>query len=83
VAFAISLASLYFFGLISNYSTPLNLLNKFIVFWFIGVGVMLTWIGQCRVEAPFIILGQCFSTLYFLIIFVILFIYIFSNKIFD
>jgi ubiquinol-cytochrome c reductase cytochrome b subunit len=32
VAFAMRLASLYFFGLISNYSTPLNLLNKFIVF---------------------------------------------------
>jgi ubiquinol-cytochrome c reductase cytochrome b subunit len=42
VAFAMSLITLYFFALITNYTTPLNLLNKFLVFWFIGVGVMLT-----------------------------------------
>lgn len=83
VAFAMRLASLYFFGLAKNYSSPLNLLNKFIVFWFIGVGVMLTWIGQCRVEAPFIILGQLFSSLYFFLLFVLLSIYMFSNKLFE
>jgi hypothetical protein len=42
VAFAIRLASFYFFGLVRNYTTPLNVLNKFIVFWFIGVAIMLT-----------------------------------------
>jgi len=83
VAFAMRLAVLYFFGLISNYTTPLNLINKFLVFWFIGVGVILTWIGQCRVEAPFIILGQCFSILYFALLFLILVVYAFSNKIFE
>jgi len=83
IAFAIRLASFYFFGLVKNYRTPLNVLNKFIVFWFIGVAVMLTWIGQCRVEAPFIIIGQIFSVLYFLILFVKLFIYIFSSKLFQ
>lgn len=67
VAFAIRLARLYFFGLVKNYTRPFNVLNKFLVFWFIGVGVILTWIGQCRVEAPFIILGQLFSSLYFIL----------------
>jgi ubiquinol-cytochrome c reductase cytochrome b subunit len=42
VAFAIRLAIFYFFALVRNYTTPLNLLNKFIVFWFIGVAIMLT-----------------------------------------
>lgn len=83
VAFAIRLATLYFFALPSNYVTPLNLINKFLVFWFIGVGVMLTWIGQCRVEAPFIVLGQIFSRLYFILLIILIRIYIFSNKIFE
>lgn len=82
VALLFRVVSLYFFALTINYTRPLNILNKFIVFWFIGVGVMLTWIGQCRVEAPFIFLGMCFSSLYFIILYVKIFIYIFSRKLF-
>lgn len=37
IAFAISLVVFYLFSLITNYTRPLNLLNKFIVFWFVGV----------------------------------------------
>jgi len=42
IAFARRLVVFYLFALITNYTSPLNLLNKFIVFWFIGVRVMLT-----------------------------------------
>lgn len=83
IAFAIRLFSFYFFGLVKNYTTILNLLNKFAIFWFIGARVILTWIGQCRVEAPFIIVGQIFSVMYFLILYFVLFVYAFSRKIFE
>jgi len=83
IAFAISLIVFYLFSLITNYTRALNLLNKFIVFWFVGVWIILTWIGQCRVEAPFIVIGIIFSRIYFILLFSKLGIYLLSSKIFE
>jgi len=83
VAFARRLVVFYLFAFITNYTRPLNLLNKFLVFWFLGVRVMLTWIGQCRVEAPFIVLGATFSLIYFVILFSKLSVYLLSSKLFE
>lgn len=41
-----------------------------ILFWsFIGVFMVLTWIGACPVEAPYETIGQIFTVLYFLYFF--------------
>nr|YP_009380094.1 cytochrome b [Archaphanostoma ylvae]ARS00897.1 cytochrome b [Archaphanostoma ylvae] len=41
-------------------------------FIFIGIFLILTWLGGQVVEAPFIFLGQCFLVLYFVAFFLIL-----------
>jgi len=82
VAFAARLVRLYFLALSKNYTTILNLLNKFLVFWFVRIWLLLTWIGQCRVEAPFVVLGLIFSICYFGLLGVIFSVYTFSYKLF-
>lgn len=42
IALLLRVTVFYFFALIKNYTRGLNLLNKFLVFWFIGVGAILT-----------------------------------------
>lgn len=38
-----------------------------VLFWvFVGVCGILTWIGTCPVEEPFITIGQFFTVFYFL-----------------
>jgi len=82
VAFAARLLRLYFLALSKNYTTILNLLNKFFVFWFVSVWLLLTWVGQCRVEAPFIVLGFVFFVCYFRLLFIIYSTYTFSYNFF-
>lgn len=82
VALLFSVVSLYFLALSKNYSTMLNLLNKFFVYWFVSIWLLLTWVGQCRVEAPFVVLGLVFSLCYFRLLFIIYSIYTFSYKLF-
>jgi len=82
VALLFRIVRLYFLALPKNYTTMLNLLNKFIVYWFVRIWIVLTWVGQCRVEAPFIVLGIVFSFLYFVILFIIWSVYTFSYKFF-
>jgi hypothetical protein len=73
---------LYFLALSKNYTTILNLLNKFFVYWFVRVWLLLTWVGQCRVEAPFVVLGLVFSLCYFILLGIIFSVYTFSYKLF-
>ena len=50
VAFAARLIRLYFLALSKNYTTILNLLNKFLVFWFVRIWLLLSFlylISQC------------------------------------
>jgi len=45
------------------------------MFWgLVGVFGLLTWVGACPVESPYIILGQVFSVLYFMYFFQVSFI---------
>lgn len=66
----------FFFLLVNNYFTLLNLFNKFFVFYFIFFSIFLSWLGQCLVEVPFVILGLVFSFFYFFFIFLIFLNYI-------
>lgn len=82
VALLIRIVSFYFFIIINNYHRILRKLNKFLVFVFIFVSIILSWLGQCLVEYPFVILSTIFSIFYFLLIFYILFVYWFINILF-
>ena len=82
VALLISIVIFYFFVIINNYTSCLNKLNKFLVFNFIVVSVVLSWLGQCLVEDPFTILSPLFSLLYFLLILLLLFVFKFSKNLF-
>jgi ubiquinol-cytochrome c reductase cytochrome b subunit len=46
-------------------STAFYPLNKFIFWRFITYFSLLTWIGACPVETPFIMIGQILTILYF------------------
>nr|WBO27057.1 cytochrome b [Loripes orbiculatus] len=51
-------------------SSSMNPLNQ-IMFWgFVGVFLILTWIGMCPVESPFTMIGQISTFLYFLFLIV-------------
>jgi len=82
VALLARVVGLYFLALSRNYTTILNLLNKFLVYWFVRVWLLLTWVGQCGVEAPFIVLGIIFSICYFSLLGIIFSLYTFSYKFF-
>nr|BAV78655.1 cytochrome b [Steinernema glaseri] len=83
IALLMSIAVFYIFIFINNYSSSLDKLNKFLVFNFILISVILSWLGQCLVEYPFTFLSALFSVLYFGIIFIMLIVYYFSGKIFS
>nr|QLY89866.1 cytochrome b [Viviparus viviparus] len=68
VAFAASILILFTLPLMNNsarWSLSYYLTNQ-IMFWlFVGVFLILTWIGMCPVESPFDSIGQIFTFLYF------------------
>lgn len=71
IALILSVIILYLFPFIykhrfrRNYYYPLVK----IIFWFFFVNwLILTWIGACEVDSPFIQLGMCFRFIYFFII---------------
>lgn len=82
VALLMRIVVFYFFAFINNYSSCLVKLNKLVVFTFIVSSVILSWLGQCLVEDPFTILSVVFSSLYFFLSFLMLFIFKNSNKLF-
>lgn len=65
IALLIRIVIFYFFAFVNNYTSCLTKLNKYLVFRFIVVSVVLRWLGQCLVEDPFTILRPIFSILYF------------------
>lgn len=82
IALLMRIVVFYFFAFINNYSSCLVKLNKLVVFTFIISSVILSWLGQCLVEDPFTILSVVFSSLYFFLSFLMLFIFKNSNKLF-
>lgn len=71
------------FLLMDNYVRLLDLLNRFLVFCFIVLSFVLSWLGQCAVEYPFSIMSLCYTILYFLLVFVIFFFFWFSKVLFS
>nr|WKB11728.1 cytochrome b [Lamproglena orientalis]WKB11741.1 cytochrome b [Lamproglena orientalis] len=69
LALLLSVAILYIVPFMtSNHDriSPFSILNK-ILFWiFIQVFLLLTWIGACPVEYPYISIGQVLTILYFM-----------------
>lgn len=68
IALVISIAILYIlpFSNKKNYlRTQFYPLNKFLFWGFFTVILLLTWIGACPVEDPYIITGQILTTIYF------------------
>lgn len=77
-----SLLVLFLFILVDNYVSVLVKVNKFLVFVLFFILVMLSWLGQCLVEDPFIFLRIIFSFLYFFAVGVLVLVFIFSKSIF-
>jgi len=64
----ISIAILIFIPLLSSKIIKRSsfIIYKKILFWiFVSVVILLTWVGRCPVEPPFVTLGQCLSIIYF------------------
>lgn len=77
-----SILVLVVFVLVNNYVSVMSKLNKFLVFVFIFVLVVLSWLGQCLVEDPFVFLSMVFSFLYFFVIFLLFLVYYFAGRVF-
>nr|UYB78377.1 cytochrome b [Ornithodoros hermsi] len=52
-------------------AASMNPLKKFTFWIFVNTFILLTFIGACPVEPPFVVLGQILSTTYFLFFFII------------
>lgn len=77
IALIISVIIFYFLPIIFNQKFRSNHFYKILkyLFWFIIINwIMLTWIGACIVESPYIEIGILFRLIYF-IIFIILYLY--------
>ena len=82
LALLLRIVRFYFFILVERYHSVLKVLNKFLVFMFIFISIILSWLGQCLVEDPFVFLSALFSILYFTLVYIILFVYWFKNILF-
>nr|YP_006702546.1 cytochrome b [Angiostrongylus vasorum]AFP58677.1 cytochrome b [Angiostrongylus vasorum] len=82
LALLMSILMFYFFLMVGNYTSCLMKLNKFLVFMYIVVSVLLSWLGQCVVEYPYYDLSLIFSLVYFFLVIVMLLIYNFSKFIY-
>nr|YP_009471383.1 cytochrome b [Penion maximus]AVG72741.1 cytochrome b [Penion maximus] len=58
-------------------------LNQILFWWYIGIFLILTWIGSCPVEAPYEQIGQVFTILYFMYFIVNPLIQVLWDKILD
>jgi len=80
----LAIASLFLLSINSSYrfKLPGSLLcwHKALVFLFIRIGLVLTFLGKALVEVPFITLSLLFTILYFLTLFSILFIRIVLDR---
>nr|QYC92837.1 cytochrome b [Cipangopaludina lecythis ampullacea] len=58
-------------------------MNQILFWFFVGVFLILTWIGSCPVEVPFSGIGQIFTCMYFMYFLVNLILYWLWDKILD
>jgi len=74
IALLAAMLILYFLPLSSTLklSSSNSPIIKIIWWWFVSILILLTWVGARPVEAPFLILGQRFTVLYFLFYFIVI-----------
>nr|YP_009027250.1 cytochrome b [Contracaecum osculatum]AGR53830.1 cytochrome b [Contracaecum osculatum] len=82
VAMFASQMVLFSFLFVNNYVSLMFKVNKFLVFCLLFILVMLSWLGQCLVEDPFVGLSFWFSVLYFLVFFILLSVFFVTKLIF-
>jgi ubiquinol-cytochrome c reductase cytochrome b subunit len=61
----LSIVSFFFFFFLFLMYLFLGYLIRFLFFFFFFVGIVLSWLGQCVVEPPFLFLSGLFSFFYF------------------
>nr|AXS65709.1 cytochrome b [Curculionoidea sp. 1 KM-2017] len=69
IALVMSIAILYILPFMNNknfQSLQFYPINKFLFWTFLSIVILLTWIGTCPVEDPFILLGQILTIMYFM-----------------
>nr|QPF22260.1 cytochrome b [Ophidascaris sp. CYZ-2020] len=82
VALFLSIVVFFVFVLIDNYVSLFFKVNKLLVFVFILVAGILSWLGQCLVEEPFVFLSLSFSFMYFFVIGLIFVFFVGSKYVF-
>nr|YP_010620893.1 cytochrome b [Toxocara vitulorum]WAX39107.1 cytochrome b [Toxocara vitulorum] len=82
LALFMSILVFFLFVVIDNYVSVMSKVNKFLVWMFIFVVSILSWLGQCLVESPFVFLSMFFSFMYFFIVFFMLFFFVLFKGLF-
>lgn len=82
IALFIRLLVFFIFGKYSRYLTAMDKVNKFLVYVFIFNCVLLSWLGQCLVEEPYILIRFVCFLFYFVIIFFMIFVNVWFYKLF-
>jgi len=83
LALLFSIIFFYFFALINTYRRIFDKLNKFLVSIFFFVGVLLSWLGQCLVEAPYVFLRGLLTVFYFFYVLVLILSFWFVGELMD
>ncbi len=73
IALVLSVVLFYFFPFFRKNKNSLIFFHKYVIWFFLFVRLILTWIGGNPVEAPYILIGQISTFLYFfLILFIVI-----------
>lgn len=83
VALLFRILIFYFFYFVYRNLRFLDKIFKYLNFVFLFSRVILSWLGQCLVEVPFLFLSGLFSVIYFFVIFLLLFFYWFAGFLFS
>jgi hypothetical protein len=83
LALLFSIILFYFFAFLNIYSGVFDKLNKFLVSIFFFVGLLLSWLGQCLVERPYVFLRGLITFIYFFFVFTIILIFWFTGFLLD
>merc|ERR1711893_310345 len=72
IALFLSVLILFVFPFFHNFyfrASSFSLISQFFFWCFIGIFLVLTWIGSCPVEFPYDLIGALFTFLYFFVVF--------------
>lgn len=83
LALFMSILVFFLFVFVDRYVSVMSKVNKCMVWRFIFVAAVLSWLGQCLVEAPFVFLSMFFSFMYFFIVIFMVFLFVFFKGLFS